>query len=158
MIDKKELKEFTIFKGLSDAELASIVEICHERTLEKGKLLFNQGEKARELCLCRSGAVDIIVQLYEPHGIKVTVHNLKGGEIFGWSSLIKPKIYTASAICSQKTEEIYIKATDLLRLFEEKHHIGYIMMLNLSSVISSRLMEYRKKLAVEIASDIRKDW
>ncbi len=158
MIDTEVLKGFGIFKGLTDSELAKIGGLCHERTLEKGELLFEQGTKAKELYLCHTGGVDIIVQVYEPHGMKVTVHHAMKGEIYGWSSLIEPKIFTASAKCTEKTEEIYIKAADLLKLFEENSHIGYVVTKNLGAVISSRLTESWKKLAVEIATDFNKEW
>lgn len=158
MISTEFLKEFGVFKGLDGSELAKIIELCHERTLDEAALLFTQGNRATELHLCRSGGVDITVQLREPWGIEVTVHRAKGGEIFGWSSLVEPNIYTASAKCTGRTEEIYIKASDLINLFDENPHIGYILMRNLSAVISSRLTEYRHKLAVEIAAVIRKEW
>ena len=110
MVSTEVVKEFGVFKGLDDSELAKIAELCHERTLDEAAPLFTQGNRATELHLCRSGGVDIIVQLREPWGIY------------------------------------------------ENPHIGYILMRNLSAVISSRLREYRQKLAVEIAATIHKEW
>jgi CRP/FNR family transcriptional regulator, cyclic AMP receptor protein len=158
VITKQILKEFKIFKGLSDSELEKMTELCHERTLKKGALIFTQGTKSRELYLCRNGGAEITIQLFEPHGIEVAVHKLKPGEIYGWASLVKPHLFTASGKCTEKTEEIYIKATDLRRLFKENNHIGYVVMQNLAEVVSARLTEHMKKLAVEIAADIRKEW
>jgi len=152
------LEEFGLFKGLDDSELAKIAELCHERTLDEGALYFVQGKKATELHLCHSGKVDIIVRLREPWGIDITVHRAKAGEVFGWSSLVEPHIYTASAKCTERTKDIYIKASDLINLFERNPHTGYVLMRNLGAVISSRLIEYRQKLSVEIAAAIHKEW
>jgi len=158
MVSTQVLKEFGLFKGLDDSELTKIAELCHERTLDDGTMYFDQGKKATELHLCRSGKVDIIIQIWEPWGIQVTVHTAGGGDIFGWSSLVEPYIYTASAKIVERTEDIYIKASDLNNLFEDNPRIGYIFMRNLSAVISSRLTQYRKKLGVEIAATIKKEW
>ena len=158
MVNIQVLKEIGVFEGLDDGELAKIAELCHERTLDAGVLYFSQGHNATELHLCRSGKVDIMVRLIEPWGIEVTVHTIKGGGVFGWSSLVEPHIYTASAKCVERTEEIYIKAADLTKLFERNHNMGYVLMRNLAAVISSRLTEYQQKLSVEIAATIRKEW
>ncbi|MBM3166792.1 MAG: cyclic nucleotide-binding domain-containing protein [Chloroflexi bacterium] len=158
MVPNEALRQYSLFKGVDDKELAKLAPLCHEKTYDAGAALFNQGNKASKLHLCKKGSVDIIVHLTEPWGIDVTVHKAKAGEIFGWSSLVEPHIYTASAKCSEKTEVIQIEASDLARLFEENPHLGYVVMANLSAVISSRLGEYRQKLAVEIASTIKKEW
>ena len=158
MVSIDVLREFGLFAGLDDNQLIKVAELCHERTLEEGALHFVQGRKAEELHLCRSGKVDITVQLRQPWGIEVIVHTIGGGEVFGWSTLVEPHIYTASAKCIERTEEIYIKGLDLLNLFEENPRIGYVVMKNLSAVTSSRLTETRQKLSVEIAASIRKEW
>jgi len=158
MVSTQVLKEFGLFQGLDDSELTKIAELCNERTLDEGTLYFDQGKEAKEIHLCRSGKVDIVVRLREPWGIEVTVHKASGGEVFGWSSLVEPYIYTASAKIVERTEDIYIKASDLNKLFEENTRIGYVFMRNLSALISSRLTEYRQKLSVEIAATIKKEW
>jgi len=158
MISAQVLKEFRLFKGFNDSELVKVVEICHEKTIGTGKVLFKQGNKASKLHLCRSGIVDIVVWLNQPHGIEVTVHKVKPGEVLGWSSLVEPYIYTASAKCSEKADIIYTDASDLIELFRKDSHIGYIFMKNLSTVISSRLAEYRHKFGVELALSINQEW
>jgi CRP/FNR family cyclic AMP-dependent transcriptional regulator len=158
MVSTQDLKEFGLFHGLDGSELAKIAKLCNERTLDEGTLLFDQGKGAKELHLCRSGKVDITVRLREPWGIEITVHKAGGGEVFGWSSLVEPYRYTASAKIIERTEDISIKASALNKLFEENTRIGYIFMRNLSAVISSRLTEYRQKLSVEIAATIKKEW
>ena len=158
MVNIQVLKKIGLFKGLDDSELAKIVELCHERTLDAGALYFAQGNNATELHLCRSGKVDIIVRLREPWGIEVTVYTVREGGIFGWSSLVEPYTYSASAKCVERTEDICIKAAALTKLFEQNPNVGYVLMRNLAAVINSRLTEYRQKLSLEVAAAIRKEW
>ncbi len=90
--------------------------------------------------------------------MEVTVHTAKPGEVFGWSALVEPYIYTASAKCVGKVEEIYLKGQDLMGLFEQSPHTGCVVMRNLSSSISSRLTETRDKLTKSIAAASNKEW
>lgn len=158
MVTIDDLKKFRVFKGLDDSELASILELCRERTFGKGAVCFSQGRRAMELHLCRAGQVDIIVELEQSSGkVEVTVHTASGGEVFGWSAVVEPHIYTGSARCAEKTEDICIKGADLLKLFEQDTRIGYVVMRNLSSAVSSRLTDIRQKLSVVMAETRGKD-
>ena len=158
MISSQVLKKFRLFAGLDDSKLAKLAELCHERTLEDGQLCFSQGNKSTDLHLCRNGNVEIVVRINEPWGMEVTVHTAKTGEIFGWSALVEPYVYTASAKCVGKVDEICINGVDLLKLFESDTLIGYLVMKNLNALVSSRLTESRSKLTKEIAASINKDW
>lgn len=158
MVSAEVLKEFGLFEGLDDSELAKIAGVCTECTLNEGDLCFVQGRKATELHLCRSGKVDVLVRVYEPWGIEITIHKVKPGETFGWSALVEPNVYTASAKCGGHVETLCIKGLDLLNLFDENPHMGYMVMRNLSALVSSRLSETRERLAKELAAVANKEW
>ena len=153
MVTIADLKRFGVFKGLEDDEMAAIAELCRERTFGKGAVCFSQGKRAMELHLCRSGKVDIVVELSQPSGTtEIAVHTAMAGEVFGWSAVVEPHVYTASARCAEKTEDICIKGADLLKLFEQNTRIGYVVMRNLSSAVSSRLADIRRKLSMAMAA------
>ena len=158
MVSSEVLKKIKFFHGLEDNELAVIAEFCHELTVEDGKLCFKQGNQSTNLHFCVKGNVDILVWISEPWGIEIKVHTVAEGEIFGWSALVEPYIYTASAKCNGHVEEIYIKGSDLMRVCEQYPHTGFILLRNLGAIVSSRLTESREKLVKEIAASINKDW
>ena len=155
MISSQILKEFKLFNGLDDSELAKIAEFCYERSLKSNTICFNQDRDATDVHLCRSGEVDIIIQLYEPWGTEVRVHKIRKGEVFGWSALLEPHTYTSSAKCAGIVEEVYIKGPDLLNLLEQNLHMGYVVMRNLSAIISSRLTQDRQRLSRELSPDFQ---
>ena len=158
MLSTRVLKEFALFKGVSDEALREIAELCHERSYRKGDPCFLQGRKATELYLCRSGRVNVTVQIREPWGMEVTVHTARAGELFGWSAMLEPYVYTASAKCQERTEVICINRSDLINFFKEKPEIGYLVMTNLGTVISSRLTESRLKLSKAMAAAANLEW
>lgn len=158
MVSSQNLKEFELFQGLDDSALAKLVELCHERSFEDGALCFVQGKKAIELHLCRSGKVDIMVKIYEPWSAEVTTYTAMAGEAFGWSALIETNVYTASAKCVGKVEEIYITRRDLIKLFTQNHYIGYVVMRNLIKVMNSRLIGTREKFTKLVAAASHQEW
>jgi CRP-like cAMP-binding protein len=153
----QELKTYKLFHGLNDNELKRIAPLCQERSLNKGTVCFQQGTPASELHLCRNGKVNIVVQHFEAPTIYVKIHTAVEGEVFGWSALVEPYQYTASAICAEKTEEIYLRNADLLKLFDQVPRIGYVFMKNLAALVSSRVTDIGKKLSKDVALDARDD-
>jgi CRP-like cAMP-binding protein len=155
MVKTEDLSKFGLFNGLDESELGKITALCHERTLPEGTVCFSQGSKSTDIHLCCKGKVDIVIQLPKPWDVSVTLHRVTAGEIFGWSALAEPPIYTASAKCRETTDEIWIRGADLLNLFKQDSHIGYLVMKNLSTLISSRLREANQSISVEIAGAIQ---
>ena len=154
----QDLKKFNLFHGLDDSELNRIAPLCQERSLKEGTFCFQQGTTASELHLCRNGKVDIVVKHFEAPTIYVKIHTAAGGEAFGWSALVEPYQYTASAICARNTEEIYLRRADLFKLFDQFPHTGYVFMKNLAALVGSRLTEFEKRLSKDVAMDMRDDY
>ena len=157
MVSSRELKAFEFFSGLNDSELEAVSAICHERTLEAGTTCFTQGKAARELHLLREGKVDLTIEYTEAPDIRIRIHSAMPTEVFGWSVLVEPYIYTSSAKCAERVEEIYLRGPDLQALLDQNPRMGYMLMKNLSAIISSRLMAYRQTLSRALARDIRDD-
>ena len=158
MISHEILKVFSLFKGINDEVLKDIAELCHEHGYREGTPCFLQGRNATELYLCRSGKVDVTVQVREPWGMEVTVHTARAGELFGWSAMLEPYVYTASAKCQERTKVICINRSDLTDFFRKKPEVGYLVMTNLGTVISSRLTESRLKLSKAMAAAANLEW
>ncbi len=149
MVTVDVLKEFELFKGLAEDSLAKIPELCHLYTMRQDDRIFAEGTRARDIHLCRSGKVDIAIWMGQPWNKNITVHRAERGEVFGWSALVAPYIYTASAECVEAGEEIRLKGSELLTLFQQNPVIGYAIMENVSANISLRLTQTRQRLVAE---------
>jgi CRP-like cAMP-binding protein len=149
MVSALALKGFEIFKGLEEGELARIVSLCSEHAMSQGETIFSEGTRAKSLHLCRGGKVDLLIWVREPWNKNVTVHRAEAGELFGWSAVVAPYTYTASAECVEDGEEIRITGSALLELFDQHPRIGFVVMKNISTDISARLTQIRQKLSIE---------
>lgn len=83
MVSALVLKGFEIFKGLEEGELAKIVELCSERVMTQGEIIFSEGTRAKHLHLCRGGKVDLLIWVREPWNKNVTVHTAEAGNSSG---------------------------------------------------------------------------
>ena len=149
MVTVALLKKFELFKGLSDDNMDKLTELCHIYAMNEGDHIFAEGTKARDVHLCRSGRIDIVIWMGKPWNRNIAVHRAGRGEVFGWSALVAPYIYTASAECVESGEEIRLKGSELLTLFQQEPAIGYTMLENLSAGISLRLTQTRQRLVTE---------
>jgi CRP/FNR family cyclic AMP-dependent transcriptional regulator len=149
MVTVDALKKFELFEGLGNDSLGKLTELCHIYAMNEGDHIFAEGTKARDVHLCRNGKVDIMIWMGKPWNRNIAVHRAGKGEVFGWSALVAPYIYTASAECAEPGEEIRIKGSELLSLFEKNPDIGYAIMENLSAGISLRLTQTRQRLVAE---------
>lgn len=149
MVSPEVLKNFGLFKGLDDAGLAKIAELCAVRPMSEGEHIFKEGTRATHLHLCHSGKVDIVIWVPEPWNRDMVVHTGEPGELFGWSALVAPYTYTASAQCVEAGEEIRIKGPELLDLFDQNPNVGHVILKNLSADVSARLTQTRRRLCRE---------
>ena len=151
MISLQDLRRFDIFNGLEDGELAEIAALCREHVYEPESICFTEGSKAEDLYLLREGQIEIKIELRRPwRHTKSTVTTIGPGRLFGWSALVEPGVFTASARCTKRAEVITVRGADLIDLFEKNSHIGYVVMKNLSAVIGSRLTRTRQRLLLEM--------
>ena len=146
------LKKVNLFSGLTDKELEEVAKLCHEHSLKAGELCVAEGEKTDYVHFVKKGKVAVEFHVtHLPRGGKVIVDTLGEGEVFAWSALVAGTL-TASVMAVEPTEVLYIDAADLLALCEKDNHVGYVIMKNLTSVISSRLTNSRLQLLNAIAA------
>ena len=157
MVSTEILQSFSLFSGLSQSELAGIANLCRERAYESGSVIFTIGGSATDVYLLETGKVDIQIEfkIYD-YETMTTVYTVEKGEIFGWSALVPPHRLTASARCEGKAAVIMINGNKLLEFLEKDRRIGYVVMKNLSALISSRLASTTIALRHEIQKLIRK--
>ena len=157
MVSTDILKSISLFSGLTQTELAGIAKLCRERTYESGSVIFTIGGSATDVYLLETGKVDIQIEfkIYD-YEILTTVYTVGKGEIFGWSALVPPHRLTASARCEGKADVMMINGKELMEYLEKDRRIGYVVMKNLSALVSSRLASTTIALRHEIQKLIKK--
>jgi CRP-like cAMP-binding protein len=139
MIDA--LKRSDFFAGFDDKTLADIAAFAHQVTFEAGELIFDRDEEAHTAYIILKGRVR---QGFEVSpGSEVWFLTGEPGDLFGFGSLIAPRVRAMRAKASEKTEVVAVDAAQLLEYLEAYPHFGFIFMERLAQVIYQRLNNCR---------------
>ena len=76
------------------------------------------------------------------HGPRTVIHTLQKGEVFGWAALVPPHQRTGTARCVEKASVICLNGKDLIELLDKNDHMGYVVMKNLSGILSNAIDLY----------------
>ncbi len=79
----------------------------------------------------------------------VTVYVAANNEVFGWSAIVEPHVYTLTAVCLQNVKVLAINGVRLRSLLNENHEVGHEVSNRLVGVVASRLDETRRLLISE---------
>jgi CRP-like cAMP-binding protein len=131
-----ELHHFKIFSALDVADLDAVARICHIREVPAGEELTVEGASAERLYLFSRGKA--IVKVRSPEGGQVVIDELGRGDILGWSAVMEPYTYTASAWTTEPSELIVVDGERLRELCETNRHVGYEVVKGIGEVISRR--------------------
>lgn len=143
-VSVRTLKKIDLFRGLTDSELAEIAKFSSEHECKAGEICLSLGEKTDSLQVVIKGRVGVESKIPDaPTGRKdIILAALGAGEIYSWSAMMG-RVPTASVRAIEPTKTLHIDAQKLLALCEKNNHIGYIIMKNLASILSTRLKRHR---------------
>lgn len=138
------IQELELFDRIPSHIINEIAGFAQEESHAAEQVLFRQGDDADYLYLLEDGQVAIIVE-----GEKRVVFPItEPGSIFGWSALVEPRKYTASAELAMDSKVMKLDGERLLRLFERHPHEGLLIMRRLAGIIAGRLMDSYQKLSL----------
>jgi CRP-like cAMP-binding protein len=134
------LSNVELLEGVTPYELEAISKICKERIYTKGEVIAAQGEPGDELFVICKGFVEVLRSDTPSDPEPRAVVNLGEGQIVGEMALVDlgPRSATIRAISEQTVLQV-INRADFERLFNENHHLGYIVMRNIAADLSFKL-------------------
>jgi CRP-like cAMP-binding protein len=90
------LRGIHLFAGLPEAPLARLAAASQPRRLQKGQLLFGQGEPGDAVYLVAAGSIAIV--LATPDGRELVINEMHAGDFFGELALFPGQTHTAGAV------------------------------------------------------------
>jgi len=146
MVTSEMLAGFDLFKGVSKDVLEEIAGISETIKLEKDSVVFHEGDDADKLHLLISGSIALRVKLTSrPDSVTVSFLNIPH-QTLGWSGVVAPNHYTASAHCEEDTELVVIPSSKFMEILDRNTDAGYKIMLRITQIISDRLRNSRQAL------------
>lgn len=129
------ISEVELFKELGTDFMSEVADLAQEETWPADKEVFTRGASADHLYVLVEGSINLFIK--DAGSLNFSVDS--PGDVFGWSSLVEPKKYTASAQCYEESKVLKIDGTRLEHIFERHPNEAYKVMKRLAGVIAERL-------------------
>ena len=133
IVNIDRLRKVDILEGLAEGELQSIAQYFEEEDVNAGVTLCEEGTDADRLYVLEEGKVSITSRKGCQYDIDIP------GKIVGWSFLVPPFLYTASAVTKTPSKVLVIKSPDFYYVLHKEPKTGMKVINNLAQVIGSRL-------------------
>ena len=108
------LDQFPLFDGFSVEQKDLLRPLFVPTDCHAGTVLFEQGEPAIYFYLVISGEVAIHFKPEDDQDILIA--RIKPGGMIGWSAVIGRRSYTSAAICTEYTQLLRVRGSDLKTL------------------------------------------
>jgi toluene monooxygenase system ferredoxin subunit len=135
-----------LFKDLSPEVIEKISELSQIQNFKNEDLIFKEGGRADQLHFLISGAVVLKVKIMtKPDSVTVSYIG-KSFDCFGWSGLVSPHYYTASATCEEDSVILTVNGDQLLKILKQSPEDGFLVMHRIANLVSDRLRNSRQAL------------
>lgn len=129
---------YGFFANLDEDFVARIVQLGVEKNLDEGEWLFRQDQESKFIYVVTEGKIALTIR-FRDNAIDRLNPYLRG-EIIGWSALVKPHMYTMGAIAEKPSTVIGFPGKQLTQLMDDNKEQGYVLLQNLTEIISERLI------------------
>ncbi|MBF0265283.1 MAG: cyclic nucleotide-binding domain-containing protein [Gammaproteobacteria bacterium] len=130
------LNDISIFKNLSDNELASIAKLVKRIHFAENEIVLNQGDLTRNLFLVESGKLKVFI--CNDNGTQFTLSTLSSGQYFGEFAFLEESKRAASVITLCETSLLEITQDDFTMILEKYPSVYKTMVKNLISAIKEK--------------------
>jgi CRP-like cAMP-binding protein len=131
------LDQFPLFDGFSVEQKDLLRPLFVPTDCHAGTVLFEQGEPAIYFYLVISGEVAIHFKPEDDQDILIA--RIKPGGMIGWSAVIGRRSYTSAAICTEYTQLLRVRGSDLQTLCAQHPQTGNLFVDRLADVVAQRL-------------------
>jgi len=155
MVNLDTLERMEVFKNLDDRRLSAVSECCAEMVFQRGEGIFKAGQEARHLWAVAEGRVN----LHAEPASTLQESEVSETQVFGWPSLLHPRIYRFSAACAARSAKVVRIDSDCLQaLFEKDPELGYRVMSRLLRVIGNRFDQLQEEVVKRRGQDMMNQW
>jgi CRP-like cAMP-binding protein len=145
--------QLPLFQGLSPEQMDILRPLFVAYDCHAGTVLFDQNEPALYLYLVASGEATI---RYKPDdGQDITIARVRAGGIVGWSAVIGRRLYTSAAVCTQYSQLLRVRGSDLQALCDQHSEIGLLILDRLADAIGERLNNTHPQVRAILENGLR---
>ena len=138
------LESSKLFRQLKPRESKVLRGIAKERTFDKGKEIFKEGDAGDGLYVVKEGLVEISGLV--GHNVRHVFSKVGPGDIFGEMAVLEAKPRSASAMAGKSTTVYFIPRMKMLKLIDRSPALSLVLLRE----ISHRLREFNRQYIREV--------
>jgi len=132
MNDRSEtLRHLPLLHHLSDEDRERVISAGHIHSLDKGEILFHEGDPAESLCAVVAGRMKLV--RYSPRGKELLLHLVPAGASFAEAALFGSGGYPATAEAVEPSTVWCLPRAQLVSLLRNHPEIGMAMIGSVSA-------------------------
>ena len=124
------LADLPLLSQLAEEQRHAVINAGHEETLERGEILFHEGEPAEALYAVIDGQLKLV--RYSPKGRELLLHLVNPGQTFAEAALFAAGTYPATAEVVQACRLWCLPRAALLELLGDSPELGLAMLGSIS--------------------------
>ena len=124
------LADLPLLSQLTDEQRAAVIKAGHEKSLERGEILFHEGQPSEAMFAVMSGQLKLV--RYSPKGRELLVHLVNPGQTFAEAALFAAATYPATAEVTQACRVWCLPRAALLELLRVTPELGLAMLGSIS--------------------------
>jgi CRP/FNR family transcriptional regulator len=125
------LQQPPLFRMLSDGDRREVFRSGNERRLDKGEVLFHEGDAADSLCVVLEGRMKLV--RYSASGRELLLHLVQPGVSFAEAALFGSGTYPATAEAVEPSAVWCLPRARLLAILRDHPEIGLAMIGSISA-------------------------
>ena len=140
VLDQNSIRNNYLAYGLTDDQLLRVASLASERTLAADEVLCRQGDVGGEMYIVLEGHLS--VQTAEGEHLADVGPNSVVGEM----GLVETRPRSATVVAKEGARVAAIRSSDLREEMVTDGHLGFLMLCNITRVLSDRLRHTDAKL------------
>jgi len=137
------IAESELFKNVGTHILEVISGQGEEKTFNSGDVVFKEDDRAERFYVLGEGSVDLTMGREQ---LCFVVN--RPGEVFGWSALVEPYRYRASAHCTTQCRLLEIPRDVIEKVGQDHPKDGITIFRNLAGIVTGKLRDsYRQRIS-----------
>ena len=146
MLNKEDILQFRIFEGVTLEELDAVFDISQEISYRSGDVILEESSYGADsdFFVILQGNVKVELQasqLQTDDTVSKRLAVLKSGDVFGEMGLLRSKRRSAQVSAYSDLIVRKVNQKKMFQLFVHNPRLGYLVMRNLASILSDRIME-----------------
>ena len=146
MIDRSKVVDFLIFKDVDVDDLDRLLDDAQELRYDAGAVVMEEDEAGpdSDLFIILDGRAEVLIRSKDAHsqsGVDKRVAILGQGEVFGEIGMLEGRRRSAQIKAYSNLTVLKLSRGELFDQLAQNSKLGYLVMRNLASMLSDRLID-----------------